>query len=185
VKSEFETGTVRAFRIAPLNGVAEQIELTAVYRKDEAAKMAARVDFLDLHTLAFALTDNSYSLASAIKAFGLLSRRKWEHQTNRACHGGRNNLCASGRARDAWAAKCSKAKSTACIPLPFPPDKAYSPALDRKVLSARDGVSSRPMRKFKDIPPKIHGIAMGGVLRRGGRNAASVRWPVGPSCRLT
>jgi hypothetical protein len=56
-------------RIAPLNGVAEQIELTAVRRKDEQQRWR-RGRFLDLHTLAFALTDESYSLAGAIKAFG-------------------------------------------------------------------------------------------------------------------
>ena len=56
-------------RIAPLNGVAEQIELTAVRRKDEQHRWR-RGRFLDSHTLAFALTDNSYSLAGAIKAFG-------------------------------------------------------------------------------------------------------------------
>jgi hypothetical protein len=56
-------------RIAPLNGVAEKIELTAVRRKDEQARWR-RGHFLDLHTLAFALTDNSYSLAGAIQAFG-------------------------------------------------------------------------------------------------------------------
>ncbi len=56
-------------RIAPLNGVAEQIELTAVRRKNEQHRWR-RGRFLDLHTLAFALTDNSYSLAGAIEAFG-------------------------------------------------------------------------------------------------------------------
>jgi hypothetical protein len=56
-------------RIAPLNGVAERFELTAVRRKGEQRRWR-RGRFLDLHTLAFALTDNSYSLAGAIQAFG-------------------------------------------------------------------------------------------------------------------
>jgi hypothetical protein len=65
-------------RIAPLNGVAERIELTAVHRKAEQARWR-RGRFLDLHTLAFALADNSYSLAGAIRAFG--SRpEKMEHE---------------------------------------------------------------------------------------------------------
>ena len=45
------------------------IELTAVRRENEQHRWR-RGRFLDLHTLAFALTDNSYSLAGAIKAFG-------------------------------------------------------------------------------------------------------------------
>jgi hypothetical protein len=56
-------------RIAPLNGVAEKIELMGVRRKDEQHRWR-RDCFLDLHTLAFALTDKSHSLDSAIEAFG-------------------------------------------------------------------------------------------------------------------
>jgi hypothetical protein len=65
-------------RIAPLNGVAERIELTAVHRKKEQHKWS-RGRFLDLHTLAFALTDNSYALAGAIQAFGS-EPKKMEHE---------------------------------------------------------------------------------------------------------
>src|SRR6516164_447845 len=65
-------------RIAPLNGVAEQIELTAVRRKDEQYRWR-RFCPLDLHTLAFALTDISYSLSSAIQAFGS-EPKKMEHE---------------------------------------------------------------------------------------------------------
>ncbi len=56
-------------RIAPLNGVAERIELTAVRRKDEQYRWR-NGRFLDLHTLAFALTDASYTLENAIHEFG-------------------------------------------------------------------------------------------------------------------
>ena len=54
-------------RISPLNGVAERIELTAVRWKSEQDRWR-RGRFLDLHTLAFALTDKSQSLrTSALK----------------------------------------------------------------------------------------------------------------------
>src|SRR5215469_65017 len=56
-------------RVAPLNGIAEQIELTAVRRKGEQYRWR-RGRFLDLHTLAFALTDKNYSLSGAIHDFG-------------------------------------------------------------------------------------------------------------------
>src|SRR6266481_2127988 len=65
-------------RIAPLNGVAERIELAAVYRKDEQHRWQ-RGRFLDLHTLAFALTDKSYSLAGVIEEFGS-QPEKMEHE---------------------------------------------------------------------------------------------------------
>src|SRR5882762_4158525 len=77
-KKQVENQHRPRIRIAPLNGVAEQIELTAVYRKNEQQRWR-RGRFLDLHTLAFALTDNSYSLASAIKAFGS-QPEKMEHE---------------------------------------------------------------------------------------------------------
>src|SRR5215469_3755666 len=67
-----------SIRISPLNGVAEKIELTAVRRKDEQHRWR-RAHFLDLHTLAFALTDKSYSLAGAVHAFGS-HPQKMEHE---------------------------------------------------------------------------------------------------------
>src|SRR5713226_944435 len=76
-KKQVENQHRPRIRIAPLNGVAEQIELTAVRRKDEQYRWR-RGRFLDLHTLAFALTDNSYSLAGAIQAFGS-QPKKMEH----------------------------------------------------------------------------------------------------------
>jgi hypothetical protein len=63
-KKQVENQHRPRIRIAPLNGVAEQIELTAVRRKDEQHRWR-RGRFLDLHTLAFALTDNSYSIIAS------------------------------------------------------------------------------------------------------------------------
>src|SRR5260370_6431271 len=44
-------------------------------------------------------------------------------------------------------------------PVALPPDRAYSPASIGKAYLRAMGIVE-PMRKFKDIPPKIHGIAM-------------------------
>jgi hypothetical protein len=68
-KKQIENPHRPRIRVAPLNGVAERIELTAVWHKHEQARWRDG-RFLDLHNLVFALTDNSYSLASAVEAFG-------------------------------------------------------------------------------------------------------------------
>src|SRR5258708_6760768 len=68
-KKQVENRHRPRIRISPLNGVAEKIELAAVYRKDEQHRWQ-RGRFLDLHTLSFALTDRSYKLADAIEEFG-------------------------------------------------------------------------------------------------------------------
>jgi hypothetical protein len=75
-------------RISPLNGIAEKIELTAVKRKDEQERWR-RGHFLDLHTLAFALTDNSFSLAGAIGEFDSKTRKNGT-RTNGLGFKGRN-----------------------------------------------------------------------------------------------
>jgi hypothetical protein len=63
-------------RISPLNGVAEKIELTAVRRKDEQDKWR-RGRFLDLHTLAFALTDNRAIRSRAQSGHSAPKKRRW------------------------------------------------------------------------------------------------------------
>src|SRR5438477_4345103 len=67
-------------RIAPLNGVAEKIELTAVRHKHEQKKWR-RGRFLDLHTLIFALTDSSCSLGGAIDTFASTPSKR-DHASN-------------------------------------------------------------------------------------------------------
>src|SRR5262249_52650066 len=67
-KKQGENRNRPRIRISALNGVAERIDLTAVRHKKEQGRWR-RSRFLDLHALAFALTDNSYSLAGAIEAF--------------------------------------------------------------------------------------------------------------------
>ena len=160
-------------RIAPLNGVAEKIELTAVRRKDEQAKWR-RGRFLDLHTLAFVLTDNSYSLAGAIQAFGS-QPKKMEHEptghiTEKEITYARQDVRATLGLLNALKHEYE------LHPIALPPDRAYSPASIGKAYLRAMGIVE-PMRKFKDIPPKIHGIAIAAYY--GGRAECRIRrWPV-------
>jgi len=160
-------------RIAPLNGVAERIELTAVRRKNEQHRWR-RGRFLDLHTLAFALTDNSYSLAGAIQAFGS-QPKKMEHEpighiTEKEITYARQDVRATLGLLNALKHEYKM------HPIALPPDRAYSAASIGKAYLRAMGITE-PMRKFKDIPPKIHGIAMAAYF--GGRAESRIRrWPV-------
>jgi hypothetical protein len=160
-------------RIAPLNGVTEKIELTAVRRSDEQHRWR-RDRFLDLHTLAFALTDNSYSLAGAIHAFGSVPT-KLEHKptgkiTDKEISYARQDVRATLGLLNALK------REYELHPIRLRPYRAYSPASIGKAYVRAMGIAE-PMRKFKNIPPKIHGIAMG--TYHGGRAECRIRrWPV-------
>jgi hypothetical protein len=160
-------------RIAPLNGVAEQIELTAVRRKAEQPRWR-HGHFLDLHTLAFALTDNSYSLAGAIEAF-CSQLQKMEHEptglvTEKEIAYARQDVRATLGLLNALKHEYE------LHPVVLQPDRAYSPASIGKAYLRAMGIVE-PMRKFKDIPPKIHGMAMAAYY--GGRAECRIRrWPV-------
>jgi hypothetical protein len=160
-------------RIAPLNGVAEQIELTAVYRKKEQHRWR-RSRFLDLHTVAFALTDNSYTLAGAIEAFDS-QPKKMEHDptgcvTEQEITYGRRDV------RATLGLLNTLKREYSLHPIALPPDKAYSPASIGKAYLRTMGIVE-PKRKFKNIPAKIHGIAMAAYY--GGRAECRIRrWPV-------
>jgi hypothetical protein len=160
-------------RIAPLNGVAERIELTAVQRKDEQHRWR-RGRFLDLHTLAFALTDNSYTLAGAIKSFGS-QPEKMEHEptglvTENEITYGRQDVHATLGLLNALK------KEYDLHPIDLQPDKAYSPASIGKSYLRAMGIVE-PMQKFKNISDRIHGIAMAAYY--GGRAECRIRrWPV-------
>jgi hypothetical protein len=160
-------------RIAPLNGVAEQIELTAVHQKNEQQKWR-RGRFLDLHTLAFTLTDISYSLAGAIHAFDS-KPEKMEHDptgliTDNELKYARQDVRATLGLLNALKHEYE------LHPIALPPDRAYSPASIGKAYLRAMGIVE-PMRKFKDISPKIHGVAMAAYY--GGRAECRIRrWPV-------
>jgi hypothetical protein len=160
-------------RIAPLNGLAERIELTAVRRKKEQHRWR-RFRPLDLHTLAFALTDNSDSLAGAIEAFGS-KPEKMEHEPT-----GLINEQEISYARQDVRATLGLLNALKheheLHPIALRPDKAYSPASIGKAYLRAMGIVE-PIRKFNDIPPKIHGIAMAAYY--GGRAECRIRrWPV-------
>jgi len=160
-------------RIAPLNGVAEQFELTAVRHKQEQPRWR-RGRFLDLHTLAFALTDNSCALAGAIQAFGC-EPKKMEHEPTGLITEG--EIAYARQDVRATLGLLNALKHEYDLhPIALPPDRAYSPASIGKAYLRAMGIVE-PMRKFNDIPPKIHGIAMAAYY--GGRAECHIRrWPV-------
>jgi hypothetical protein len=143
-------------RIAPLNGVAERIELTAVRRKDEQHRWR-NGRFLDLHTLAFALTDTSYTLENAIHEFGS-KPEKMEHKptgqiTDEEIAYARQDVRATFGLLNALKREYD------LHPIALPPDRPYSPASIGKAYLRAMGIE-KPMDKFKNIPPRVHGIAM-------------------------
>ena len=160
--------------VAPLNGVAEKYELTAVRRKNERHRWR-RGRFLDLHTLAFALTDNSYSLATAIEAFKSTPEKDADHDptgliTDEEITYARRDVQASLGLLNALKREYD------LHPIALSPDKAYSPASIGKAYLRAMGIIE-PMKKFKEIPQKIHGIAMAAYY--GGRAECRIRrWPV-------
>lgn len=161
-------------RIAPLNGVAQRIELTAVLDKREQERRWRNGRFLDLHTLAFALTDNSYTLAGALKAFGS-PEVKLAHEPSGVVSEaelsyGRQDVRATVGLLNALKREYD------LHPIELPPDRAYSPASIGKAYLRAMGIVE-PMQKFSDIPPATHGIAMAAYF--GGRAEARIRrWPV-------
>ncbi len=123
-------------RIAPLNGVAEKIELTAVRRKDEQHRWR-RDCFLDLHTLAFALTDKSHSLESAIEAFGSKLKKQKHDPTGKISD---TEIDYARQDVRATLGLLNALKHEYELhPFHLPPYRAYSPASIGKVLSSRNG----------------------------------------------
>jgi hypothetical protein len=160
-------------RIAPLNGVAEKIELTAIRGKDEQSRWR-RGRFLDLHTLAFALTDNSHSLSSAISAFDSQPEKMEYEPTGLVTENEITYACQDVRATLGLLNTLKREYDL--HPILLPPERAYSPASIGKAYLRAMGIVE-PMRKFKNIPPKIHGIAMSAYY--GGRAECRIRrWPV-------
>jgi hypothetical protein len=160
-------------RIAPLNGVAEKIELTSVRRTDEQHRWR-RDRFLDLHTLAFALTDKSHSLSSAIEAFGSKVRKKKHDPTGKISDTEINYARQDVRAT--LGLLNALKREYELHPIHLPPYRAYSPASIGKAYLRAMGIEE-PFTKFSSIRPRIHGIAMSAYF--GGRAECRIRrWPV-------
>ncbi|MGA9972665.1 MAG: hypothetical protein WBQ07_20190 [Candidatus Acidiferrales bacterium] len=160
-------------RIAPLNGVAEKIELTAVRRKDEQHRWR-RDCFLDLHTLAFALTDKSHSLESAIEAFGSKVKKQKHDPTGKISD--TEIDYARQDVRATLGLLNALKREYELHPIHLPPYRAYSPASIGKAYLRAMGIEE-PFTKFSSIRPRIHGIAMSAYF--GGRAECRIRrWPV-------
>jgi hypothetical protein len=168
-KKQVENRYRPRIRIAPMNGVAEKIELTAVRRKDEQDRWR-RGRFLDLYTFAFALTDNSYSLARAIEAFGSQPEKMEYEPTGKISE--KEITYARQDAHATLGLLNALKQEYELHPIALPPDRAYSPASIGKAYLRAMGITE-PMRKFQKLPPKIHGIAMAAYY--GGRAECRIR----------
>jgi hypothetical protein len=160
-------------RIAPLNGVAEKIELMAVRYKAERHRWH-RDRFLDLHTAAFALTDKSHSLESAIEAFGSKVKKQKHEPTGKISDTGINYARQDVRATLGLLNAIKREYEL--HPIHLPPYEAYSPASIGKAYLRAMGIEE-PITKFSNIRPRVHGIAMSAYF--GGRAECHIRrWPV-------
>jgi hypothetical protein len=129
-----------------------------------------RGHFLDLRTLAFALTDRGYSLASACEAFEV------EHGKQHAEHNGeitsdyidynRRDVLATAELAEKLLAEFDK------HPIDLQPTKAYSPASIGK--SHLQAMGIRPiLERQPDFPKKFLGYAQSAFF--GGRTSAHIR----------
>jgi hypothetical protein len=160
-------------RIAPLNGVAEKIELMAVRYKAERHRWHSD-RFLDLHTLAFALTDKSHSLESAIEAFGSKVKKQKHEPTGKLSDAEINYARQDVRAT--LGLLNALKREYELHPIHLPPYDAYSPASIGKAYLRAMGIEE-PFTKFSNICPRVHGIAMSAYF--GGRAECRIRrWPV-------
>jgi len=129
-----------------------------------------RGHMLDLRTLAFALTDRSYSLASACVAFGVEHGKQSVTQ-----HGLITNAYIDYNRRDVQATAELAVKLLAEYtkhPINLQPTKAYSPASIGKAYLRAFGITPIPERQ-PDFPPVYLGFAQSAFF--GGRTSAHIR----------
>jgi len=133
-------------------------------------KWAFRGNFLDLRTLAYAQTGESYSLASACKAFGVRHGKGIAKE-----HGRITKEYIDYNRRDVLAT-CELlirlADEFEVHPIGLNPCKAFSPASIGKAYMRSLGVMS-PFQKFADLPREVDGIAMSAYY--GGRAECHIR----------
>jgi len=140
---------------------------------DESGKRvfsAFRGNFLDLRTLAFALTSESLSLESAGRRFNVA------HQKEKALEHGRiTKDYIDYNRRDVLATSELLSKLADEFdrhPIGLDPCKAYSPASIAKAYMRAMGVRP-PFEKFADLPTELNGIAMAAYY--GGRAECHIR----------
>lgn len=126
--------------------------------------------FLDLKTLAFALTNVGHSLASACAAFGVAHGK-----LEMAEHGCITPEYITYNRRDVEASQElleQLRREFDRHPVELDPCHAYSPASIAKAYLRAFGVTP-PLEQFPNIPPAFHGIAMSAYF--GGRAEARIR----------
>ncbi len=129
-----------------------------------------RGHFLDLRTLAFAVTSESLSLEAACKAFAV------PHPKEKAIeHGKITTAYIEYNRRDTLSTTellVALANEYDRHPINLDPCKAYSPASVAKAYMRAMGVRP-PFEKFADLPTELNGIAMAAYY--GGRAECHVR----------
>lgn len=127
-------------------------------------------NFLDLRTLAFALSNESHSLASACRAFGVTHGK-----IHAEGHGRISEAYIDYNRRDVLATAellVALRREFDAHPIGLDPCKAYSPATIAKAYMRAMGITL-PFRQFADLPRELSGIAMSAYY--GGRAEAHVR----------
>jgi hypothetical protein len=129
-----------------------------------------RGHFLDLRTLVFALTDRSYSLASACEAFGVRHGKSEAEQ-----HGAIDDAYIDYNRRDVQATAELYERLIAQYrehPIVLQPSKAFSPASIGKSYLRVMGIRS-PLERQPDFPKRVLGHAMSAYY--GGRAECRIR----------
>jgi hypothetical protein len=147
-------------------------DLIAEERPDGQAEPGYRFrgHFLDLRTLAFALTNRSRSLATACRAFKVEQQKQEAMQhgviTSAYIDYNRQDVRATGSLLEALLAEYRQ------HPVALPPTKAYSPAAIAKAYLKAMGVR-KPLERQPNFPREVLGAAM--VAYYGGRTECRIR----------
>ena len=134
-----------------------------------------RGHFLDLRTLAFALTDEGYSLDEACEAFGIAHRKQ-----QALGHGAINEGYIDDHRRDVWAMSELSGKLVGELaehPISVPPTYAFSPASIGKGYLRAMGIKPIPKRQ-PNFPKEYLGYAQTAFF--GGRTSVHIRKVVCP-----
>lgn len=134
-----------------------------------------RGHFLDLRTLAFALTDEGYSLEEACEAFGVEHRKQQPVQ-----HGPTTEEYIDDNRGEVWAMSELATKLIGELeqhPIPVPPTYAFSPASIGKGYLRAMGIKP-VLRRQPTFPREYLGYAQTAFF--GGRNSVHIRKVVCP-----
>ncbi len=144
-------------------------------RDDPANALARRAHFLDLRTLAFALTDESYALDQACRDFGVE-----DGKLRTPTHGQITPAYIDYNRRDVLASSELLVQLRAEFdrhPIELDPCKAFSPASIAKAYLRQMSIAP-PRQQFCTLPPRLLGRAMSAYF--GGRAECRIRNAVVP-----